>query len=98
VRESLLAWPRFFASALERLFADHGAPVAFHRGIVRRDKLSRDHSLDFVFRSDSNERRHRRAVLTVAGFLLRVSNPKCTKRLIGEGVVPIIQLRPADVS
>jgi hypothetical protein len=70
----LVGLAEVFASALERLFADHGAPVAFHRGIVRRDKLSRDHSLDFVFRSDSNERRHRRTVLTVAGFLLRVSN------------------------
>jgi hypothetical protein len=33
------------------LFADHGAPVAFHGGIVHgAAMLRRDHTLQFVFR------------------------------------------------
>jgi hypothetical protein len=33
-RESLFAWPEVFAPAFKYLLADHGAAVAFHRGIV----------------------------------------------------------------
>src|ERR1700745_1663186 len=82
--------------ASECLFADHSAPVALHRGIVCGEELSRDHSLHFVFRPDANERREGCAVLTVAGFFLRMSEPKRGERLIGKKAVPIIELRSAD--
>jgi hypothetical protein len=45
-----LLWP-LIAPALEGLLADHCAPVAFHRGVVRGDELRRDHALDFILRS-----------------------------------------------
>jgi hypothetical protein len=34
------------APALKGLVADHGASVAFHRGVVCGDELRRDHALD----------------------------------------------------
>jgi hypothetical protein len=46
---------QILAAPLERLFAKHRAPVALHRGIVRREQLSRDHALDLVFGSNSDE-------------------------------------------
>jgi hypothetical protein len=45
-----------FVSALECLFAKHRAPVAFHGGIVRSEKLSRDHPFKLIFWSNPNER------------------------------------------
>ena len=33
----LVRLAQVLASAFERLFADHGAPIAFHGGIVRRE-------------------------------------------------------------
>jgi hypothetical protein len=37
------------APAFKRLFIDHAAPVAFHRGIVRRNELCREHSFNSSF-------------------------------------------------
>jgi hypothetical protein len=34
--------------AFKRLFIDHGAPVTFHRGIMRRNELCRDHSFNLM--------------------------------------------------
>jgi hypothetical protein len=50
----LVGLAQVLAPALEGLLTNHGAPVAFHRGIVRRDELRRDHSFNFVRRSDPN--------------------------------------------
>jgi hypothetical protein len=36
----------------ERLFVNHGSPIAFHRGIVGSKQLRRHHTLELVFRSD----------------------------------------------
>ena len=41
--------------ALERLFADHVAPVALHRCIVASDELRGDHPLEFVARRHADE-------------------------------------------
>ena len=43
------------APALERLFADHGAPVALHRCVVAGDELRGDHPLEFVARRDADQ-------------------------------------------
>jgi hypothetical protein len=37
-------------ASLERLIPMHGAPIAFHRGVVCREQLGSDHPLDLVFR------------------------------------------------
>lgn len=55
-----------FAPALEGLFADHGAPVAFHRGVMSGDQLRRHHAFEFVLRTYANQRGDRRAQLLVA--------------------------------
>jgi hypothetical protein len=38
----LVRLTQVLASALEGLFAEHGAPIAFHRGIVAGEHLSGD--------------------------------------------------------
>jgi hypothetical protein len=40
----------------ERLFADHGAPIAFHCRIVRGNELCGDHALDFISWANADER------------------------------------------
>ena len=50
---SLLAWFRS-RPALESLFCDHGAPIAFHRGVVSGDKLSGDHAFHLILRPDAD--------------------------------------------
>jgi hypothetical protein len=41
--------------ALERLFADHGAPVALHRCIVASDELRGDHAFELIPRLDTDQ-------------------------------------------
>ena len=41
-----------FSMALERLFPDHGAPVALHRRVVRSEQLSRHHAFKLVLWSN----------------------------------------------
>ena len=48
----LVGLAQVLAPAFERLLTDHGAPVAFNRGIVRGDELCGDHSFNFVCRFD----------------------------------------------
>jgi hypothetical protein len=45
-----------FLSALEALVADHGPPVAFHRGVVGCDKLRGYHALKLVSWLDTDQR------------------------------------------
>ena len=42
------------APALEGLFADHGAAIAFHRSVVGGDQLRRHHAFELVLRPDAN--------------------------------------------
>jgi hypothetical protein len=65
VRGQLVGLSKILAVSLERLFPEHSASVAFHRGIVRSNKVCRDHPLNFVFRSDPHEPRDDRTILTV---------------------------------
>ena len=51
------------APALEGLLADHGAPVAFHRGVVGGDQLRRHHAFQLVLRPDADQRSNRGAQL-----------------------------------
>jgi hypothetical protein len=43
----LRATAEVFTPPLRGLFADHGAPVAFHRCVVGGDQLRRHHVLQF---------------------------------------------------
>ena len=54
------------APALEGLLADHGAPVAFHRGVVGGDQLRRHHAFQLVLRRDADQRGDGGAQLLVA--------------------------------
>jgi hypothetical protein len=65
----LVRLAQVLAATLESLFAEHGAPVAFHGGVVCGDELRRDHALDFVFRANSDERRRGGFALTLARLL-----------------------------
>ena len=51
MRDSLLLG-EVLAPALQGLFADHGAAVAFHRGVVGRDQLRPHHALKLVLVSE----------------------------------------------
>jgi hypothetical protein len=53
----LVGLAQVVTSALEGLFADDGAPVAFHRCVMRGDELGRDHAFDFVVRPVKRSRR-----------------------------------------
>src|SRR5438874_11102996 len=54
------------APSLEGLLADHGAPIAFHRGVVGSDKLRSHHAFQLVLRSNADQRGDRSASLFVA--------------------------------
>ena len=82
--------------AFEGLFAEHGAPVAFHGPVVRGDELRCNHALDYVFRGNFNERYNSCAFLLVACCLVGMLNPERLKRLVDQNAVPIIRLRPAN--
>ena len=96
MRDSLFAWLRFIAPALEGLLADHCAPVAFHRGVVCGDELRRDHALDFILRSNSDQPRDSRVVLPRSHFVIGLLDPERLNRLVAENVVPVVGLRSAD--
>jgi hypothetical protein len=62
----LFAWLRF----LKRLIANHDAPVAFHRGVVRRDELRCKHALDLIFWSNPDQRRNGCVALLISRFII----------------------------
>jgi hypothetical protein len=64
------------AAALESLFSEHCAPIAFHRGIVCGEQLSPDHALDLVFRTYPDERRDHGFALSVSSLHIRMLQPK----------------------
>ncbi len=72
------------------LFAERGAPVAFHRSIVCGNELGRYHALNLVFRTNTDERRHCGFALTIARLLIRMLDPERLDGLIGENIVPVI--------
>src|SRR5215472_15810106 len=51
----LVRLAQVLAPALERLFADHGAPIAFHRNVMGGDKLRRDHAFKLVSWRDADQ-------------------------------------------
>src|SRR5260370_6519416 len=65
----LVGLTQVLATPLERLFADHGAPVALHGGVVRGEELSRDHPFKLVCRPDPDQAGEGRTVLPIAGLL-----------------------------
>src|SRR5262249_44815346 len=93
----LVRLAKILLSALECLLAKHGAPVAFHCGVVGGEELGRHHALDFVFRPDASERRHSCAVLTIARVFIGMLEPERLNGLVGKNVVPMIGLRSADI-
>ncbi|MFL5137020.1 MAG: hypothetical protein ACJ8C6_20980 [Microvirga sp.] len=56
------------ASSLKRLFANHGAPIALHCGVVGGDQLRRHHAFQLVLRPDAHQSCDRGAQLLVALF------------------------------
>ena len=92
----LVGLGQILAVPFERLLANHGAPIAFHCGIMRSDKLGRNHALDFVFRADPDQRSNRRTVLLSARFFIGMPEPKCLNGLVRENVIPMIGLRSAN--
>jgi hypothetical protein len=96
VRDSLFAWLEVIPPALQGLVADHCAPVAFHRGVVCGDELRRDHALDFILRSNSDQPRDSCVVLPLAHFLIGMLDRERLKRLVAENLVPVVGLRSAD--
>jgi len=59
---------QILAPSLERLFAEHGASIAFHRSVMGGDKLCRDHAFEFIPWLDAHQRIDRRMAFP-AGFL-----------------------------
>jgi hypothetical protein len=70
------------APALDRLLADHGAPVAFHRGSMAREELSGQHAFQLVAGLDPDQAGQRGPLVPV--FLIRVSvvAPECVQGLV----------------
>ena len=62
---ALVGLIEILAPSLERLFTDHGAPVAFHRGVVGGNQLPRDHAFEFVLRRNADHSADRGAQLLV---------------------------------
>src|SRR5277367_6719598 len=52
---ALVGLSEILAPSLERLFTDHGPPVAFHRGVVGGNQLPRDHAFEFVLRRNADQ-------------------------------------------
>jgi hypothetical protein len=80
------------APALEGLLPDHGAAVAFHRGVVSRDQLRRHHALQFILRADASQPGDGGAQLAVPFRRIRVLHPQRLHRLVGQRVVPVVGL------
>jgi hypothetical protein len=80
-----------------RLFADHGAAITFHGGIVRGEQLSRDRSLQFIFGSNAHQRGESRSEFLFAGVLIGMLKPERFNGLVRKNVVPMIRLRSAEV-
>ncbi|MGE0775513.1 MAG: hypothetical protein AB7L36_10825 [Sphingomonadaceae bacterium] len=78
------------ASALEGLFADHGAAIAFHRRVVSRDQLRRHHTFQFVLRPDPDQSCDRGGVLLFLCLTIGTLQPKRLKCLVTEQIVPVI--------
>jgi len=76
--------------ALERLLADHSAPVAFHRRVMCGDQLRRHHPFQLVLRSNASQRRDGCVELFIPCFSIGGFEPKCLDGLVGEDVVPVI--------
>jgi hypothetical protein len=74
----------------EGLLTEHGPAVALHRGVMGGEDLGRKHAFEFVLRTDTNQRRHRRAVLYLACCRIGVRHPESLHGLIGKQVVPMI--------
>jgi hypothetical protein len=72
----LIGLGEVLASAFEALFADHGAPVAFHAGVVGGDQLRRYHAFDLVPRPNAGQRRNGGGHLPVAFLVVRVLGPE----------------------
>jgi hypothetical protein len=92
----LVGLVQVLTSALGRLLREHRASVTFHRGIVRGEELSRDHSLKLIYRPDPNESHHGRAALTVSFLFLRMSHPKTAGGLIDQDTIPVVRRGPTD--
>ena len=93
----LVGLGKVLATPFEGLFAEHGAPVAFHRGVVGGDQLRRHHAFEFVPRPDPDQRGNRGAQLLVAFVRALVLHPERLHGLVGEDVVPTIRSRAANV-
>ena len=64
-----------------------------------RDSLfawPRDHALDFILRSNSDQPRDSCVVLPLAHFVIGLLDPERLNRLVAENVVPVVGLRSAD--
>ena len=64
---------------------------------MRGEQLSRDHPLQFVFRTDASEAENGSLALIAEGLLIRMFDPKRPNSLIDDDVVPGIRSRSADV-
>ena len=49
----LVGLAQVFGAAFERLFTDHGAPIALHRGVVSGNQLRGHHAFQLVLGLDS---------------------------------------------
>ena len=85
-----------FSMTLERLLAEHGAPVTLHRCVVRCEQLSSDHSFKLVFWSNPDQRRDGRGVMFASCLFVRLLNPQRVNCLIGEKEIPTVGLRSTD--
>ena len=83
-------------ASLERLLANHRAPVALHGRTVCRDKLGGHRSFKLVPWMNAYKSGYCRRQLTVSGRLVRVLQPQATDGVVCDLVVPVIRHRTAD--
>jgi hypothetical protein len=90
-------WPGSgFRGALLASDREHGAPIAFHAGVVGRQQLSGYHPLRFVFRVDPDKRTGRGLVLAVPCFIIGMPRPERISRLVDENEIPMIRLGSSE--
>ncbi|WP_373054740.1 hypothetical protein [Thioalkalivibrio sp.] len=64
-----------FPPTIEGLFAQHGATVALHRGVVGSDKLGCHHALQLVLRPDTDHCLDQSVHLLIESLCVRVLHP-----------------------
>ena len=81
---------QILAPALERLFAEHRAPITFHRRIVGGYELRRDHAFQLIPRPNADQGTYYSVALQSDFIGVGITQPYRLARLVCENVIPVI--------